>query len=94
MDDDARLVLLGRAGCHLCDEARDVVARVAVDLGVTWVEKDVDSDPDLARRYTEMVPVVLLDGAQHAYWRVDEQRLRAALAAPARRSSWLSRWTR
>lgn len=40
-----RVVLYGRAGCHLCDEARVVVARVCGDVGVAWAEVDVDVAP-------------------------------------------------
>lgn len=54
--------------------------RVADDTGAGWLEVDVDADPMLLARYGEQVPVVLVDGAQHDFWRVDEQRLRAALA--------------
>lgn len=57
-----------------------VVARVAADVGVTWEEQSILDDPDLAARYAEAIPVILVDGDQHDYWRVDEQRLRAALA--------------
>lgn len=74
-----RVTLYGRAGCHLCDTAREVVARVCADLGETWEEIDIDTDPVLADRYGEEIPVTLVDGAQHDFWRVDEARLRAAL---------------
>ncbi|MGL5930277.1 MAG: glutaredoxin family protein [Dermatophilaceae bacterium] len=74
-----RVTLVTRAGCHLCVAARDVVARVAAELGVGWAEVDIDADPDLRRRWSDEVPVTLVDGRQHDYWRVDEQRLRAAL---------------
>jgi glutaredoxin len=74
-----RLRLLGRPGCHLCDDARTIVAAVAAEAGVAWDEVDVDSDGDLADEYGDRVPVVLLDGQEHAYWRVDAERLRAAL---------------
>lgn len=74
-----RVVLLGRDGCHLCDEAREVVARVCGTLGVSWSERSVDDDPVLRARYTDEVPVVLVDGAEHAHWRVDASALRAAL---------------
>jgi hypothetical protein len=77
--DEPRVVLLGRAGCHLCDEARAVVDRVATDLGVTWEERSVDDDPDLVRRYGDQIPVTFVDGRRHDFWRVDEGRLRAAL---------------
>jgi glutaredoxin len=76
----ARVRLLGRAGCHLCDDARAVVSEVSAEAGVAWDEVDVDSDGDLADEYGDRVPVVLLDGREHAYWRVDADRLRAALA--------------
>ena len=74
-----RITLLGKPGCHLCDDARVVVARVAEDLGVGWVEVDVRADRALYEQYAEQIPVTLVDGRQHDYWRVDEQRLRAAL---------------
>ena len=88
-DVPARITLVGRPGCHLCDDAREVVRRVADDTGVGWVELSVDDDSDLLARYSEQVPVVLVDGAQHDFWRVDEQRLRQALAGRQRH-----RWSR
>lgn len=75
-----RITLLGRPGCHLCDDARAVVARVAADLGVPWEEVDITSDPELQARWWEQIPVTLVDDVQHDYWRVDEARLRAALS--------------
>jgi Glutaredoxin-like domain (DUF836) len=75
------ITLLTRPGCHLCDDARAVVAHVAGELGVAWTERDITrSDSDL-RDYGEMIPVTLIDGVQHDFWRVSEQRLRAALSA-------------
>ena len=75
----ARVTLYSRRGCHLCDEARQVVARVCDDLGESFEEVDVDSDGDLADRFGDEVPVTFVDGRQHDFWRVDEARLRAAL---------------
>lgn len=76
----ARVTLYGRAGCHLCDDARTVIDRVCLDLGEEYVEIDIDGDDDLRARYSEEVPVTLVDGKQHDFWRVDEQRLRSALS--------------
>lgn len=80
----ARVRLLTRAGCHLCEEARAVVAQVCAERGETYEEVDLDAaaadDPALLRRYTDEVPVTFVDGSQHDYWRVDPARLRAALA--------------
>lgn len=75
----ARITLYGREGCHLCDDARAVIARVCADLGESWVEVDIDSDEDLLDRFGEEIPVTFVDGRQHDFWRVDEARLRAAL---------------
>lgn len=75
----SRVLLYGRTGCHLCDEARAVVVAVTRELGVDVEEIDVDSDPDLVRRYGDEVPVVCVDGRQIGFWRIDPARLRAAL---------------
>ena len=75
----ARITLLSRAGCHLCDDARAVIARVAADLGVGWEERDITLSADDLAQYSEMIPVTFIDGVQHDFWRVSEDRLRAAL---------------
>jgi hypothetical protein len=75
------ITLLTRPGCHLCDDARAVIARVAAELGITWQERDITRSESDLRDYGEMIPVTLIDGVQHDFWRVSEQRLRAALSA-------------
>jgi glutaredoxin len=80
----ARVQLLTRPGCHLCDEARTVVAQVCAEQGESYEEVDVDGDAELRRRYTDEVPVTFVDGVQHDFWRVDPDRLRAALARARR----------
>ena len=77
----ARITLIGKPGCHLCDEARVVVAEVAQELGVAWEERSILDDPSLHDRYWEQIPVTLVDGAPHDFWRVSAERLRAALRA-------------
>ncbi|MBO1414629.1 glutaredoxin family protein [Streptomyces sp. FH025] len=78
---DRTVTLLGKPGCHLCDEAREVIVRVTGELGAAFEEKDITRDEELYRRYGEQIPVTLIDGRQHDFWRVDERRLRAALGA-------------
>jgi hypothetical protein len=73
------ITLLSRPGCHLCDDAREVIARVADDLGVTWTERDITVSQGDLREYADMIPVTFIDGVQHDFWRVDEARLRTAL---------------
>lgn len=75
-----RITLYTRPGCHLCDDARAVIEGVCADLGESYEEVDITGDGDLEDRFTEDVPVTFVDGRQHDFWRVDETRLRAALA--------------
>lgn len=75
------VTLIGKPGCHLCDEARVVVAQVAGELGVPWEERSILDDAQLHARYWEQIPVTLVDGVQHDCWRVDPVRLRHALGA-------------
>jgi hypothetical protein len=72
--------MLGRPGCHLCDDARIIIERVCSDLGVGWEERSIVGDAELERTYGDQIPVTFVDGEQHDYWWVDENRLRKALA--------------
>ena len=76
----ARVTLYGKPGCHLCDDARQVIEAVCAELGETFVEVDITTSEDLMARFGEEIPVTFVDGAQHDFWRVDPARLRAALA--------------
>jgi glutaredoxin len=76
-----RVTLLSRPGCHLCEQARAVIERVTAELGVGWEERDIDTAPADRDAYSDMVPVTFVDGVQHDFWRVSEDRLRAALTA-------------
>jgi hypothetical protein len=75
-----RLTLITRPGCHLCEVAKEALVRIAADTGEGWVEVDVESDVALESEYGDRVPVVLLDGKEHGYWRVEEDRLRRDLS--------------
>ena len=77
-----RLTLITRPGCHLCETAREAIARVAAVTGDEWTELDVTDDLEWEREYGDRVPVVLLDGKEHGYWRVEEERLLRDLTAP------------
>lgn len=73
-------MVLTRAGCHLCDAATEIVARVCAAADVAWTTRDVDASPALLAEYDELVPVVLVDGVQQGFWRIDEARLTRLLA--------------
>jgi hypothetical protein len=74
-----RVVLITKSECHLCDEARDAVGRVTASLGLGWTEESVDHSPELRERYAEEIPVVLVDGVQRDFWKIDENRLQRVL---------------
>lgn len=74
------LTLIGRDGCHLCDDARDVVTDVLADFpGVQLTEVSIDDDEALRAEYWEQIPVLLVDGKVHNFWRIDSDRLRKKL---------------
>jgi glutaredoxin len=70
-----RLTLLTRPDCHLCVVAKEAMARVSAASGEPWEEVNVESDPELEADYGDRLPVILLDGKEHGYWRVEEERL-------------------
>jgi glutaredoxin len=76
---EVRITLLGKPGCHLCDDARAIIERVASELDVPWDERDITRSEEDTREYWEQIPVTLINGVQHDFWRVDEHRLRAAI---------------
>lgn len=79
----SEVTLLTRDGCGGCDEAWERLVQVCKDFGVTpgWVDVDAVAAerPELRAEFGDRLPVVLLDGREHSYWEVDEQRLRANL---------------
>lgn len=80
--DHPRVTVLTRQGCHLCDEVLVIVRRVCADSGVVLAEIDIDlpGQESLREEYTDQVPVTFVDGRRFDFWRIDEGRLRAALA--------------
>ena len=75
-----RVIVYTRADCGLCATAEAEVARICADVRVDWTTVDVDSEPELRAEYGDRVPVIEVDGREHGFWRVEEERLRAALA--------------
>ena len=85
---DIRLTLIGKPGCHLCDDAREVVQVVMSEIEATDAsrrialdEVSILDDDALRARYAEEIPVLLIDGEVHNYWRIDPVRLKTALLA-------------
>lgn len=69
------LQLVTRSGCHLCENAREVVFTVASQLQLRWTELSLDDHPELVERFGEEVPVVLVNGIPRDFWHIDPIRL-------------------
>jgi len=70
-DSPPRVTLYSRAGCHLCEDAAAELRRI----DVPFTEIDITGDRDLEADYGDRIPVVMLDGKEHGYWRVEADRL-------------------
>lgn len=88
MTQNHELTLISKPGCHLCEEAEVVVTRVLAEfeteqasIRVVLSHQNILDDPQLQARYAEEIPVLLIDGKVHNYWRIDPVRLRQALEA-------------
>lgn len=74
------VTLLGKPGCHLCDDAVVVVEGVLADYpGVSFEQRSILDDAELHAKYADEIPVVLIDGKVHNIWRIDADRFRAAI---------------
>jgi glutaredoxin len=74
----SRLTLFTRPGCHLCNDAREILVRV----GAAFTEVDIETDDALHARMLERIPVVVLDAEELFEHFVDENVLRARLNGP------------
>jgi glutaredoxin len=77
---DHQVSLITRAGCHLCETAEATLGALAAELGFSYERLDVDADAERRAEYSDRVPVVLIDGREHGFWRVEEARFRRAIA--------------
>jgi len=81
-----QLVLYGRPDCHLCDEARDILNELVADTGdVVLIERNIDDDNELQRRFLERIPVIELEGHIIGELVPDPGRLRSTLLNHAAR---------
>ncbi len=73
------IVLFGREGCCLCDDAREILLRARGRHEFELLERDIDADESLQRAYLERIPVVTIDGAEMFELFVDEDELERQL---------------
>ena len=74
-----KITLLGKPGCHLCDDARVILAEVCGELGMTWEEVSVLDDPALADEFWDRIPVIKVDDLVVGSWPITTEQLRSAL---------------
>ncbi len=80
------LTLIGKPGCHLCEDAEAAIELVLASflasnpsVAVSITQHNILDDAELAARYSEEIPVLLINGNVHNYWRIDEDRFMRAL---------------
>ena len=70
------VIVYSRPGCHLCDEAKHAIESAGCQDQFTFAEVNIESDPELLRKYKYDIPVVTIDGAEVFRHRVDSQKFR------------------
>jgi hypothetical protein len=78
---EVKVSLIGKPGCHLCERAHAVISQVIGDQDIEFEELSLLDDPGLMARYSDEIPVILVNGKVHDFLRVDPERLRAAIAS-------------
>ena len=74
-----QVVIYSRVNCHLCQEAEENVREVLTEIPFELEIIYIDGDQELERLYGEEVPVTLINGAKHDYFRVDKKRFSEAI---------------
>jgi glutaredoxin len=78
-----RVTLYTRRGCHLCDDAKQVLTAARLRADFDLEESDIDSDPALVRLYNDEVPVIAINGVKAFKYRIDMNEFLKKLAARA-----------
>ena len=73
------ITIYGRTGCHLCEDALTILQSMQEELNFEIEEILIDGDEELSKKYGEQIPVTLIDGEPHDFWRVDPERFRSSL---------------
>jgi len=74
-----KITIIGKPGCHLCDDAESLVKALVEGRDIEIEKFSILDDPKLAARYSEEIPVILIDGKVHDIFRIDEKRFLAAI---------------
>ena len=74
------VTVFGRPGCHLCEVAEETLKGLQGELDFEIEKRSIQGDEVLEAKYGEQIPVILIDGEHHDFWRVNPDRFRASLA--------------
>lgn len=76
------VTVISREGCHLCDDASAVIEGIVPGYQNVEVEhRMLEENPEWMSYYSDKIPVILIDGVEHGYWRVNEDIFKRALVA-------------
>ena len=73
------ITVYGRTGCHLCEDALELLHSMKDELKFDIEEILIDGNEELEKLYGEKIPVTHIDGIHHDFWRVDPERFRSSL---------------
>ena len=73
------ITIYSRPGCHLCDDAQNILESLREELNFEIEVIDVDRNPELNKLYSDQVPVIHIDGLHHDFYKVDPLRFRSSL---------------
>ena len=73
------ITIYSRLGCHLCDDAENVLESLREELNFEIEVIDIDKDSELIKLYSDQVPVIHIDGIHHDFYKVDPLRFKSSL---------------
>ena len=73
------ITIYGRTGCHLCEEALNVLQTMKIELNFEIEEILIDGNEELEKQYGDKIPVTQIDGVHHDFWRIDPERFKSSL---------------
>ena len=73
------ITVYSRTGCHLCQDAIELLETMKVELEFSIDVILIDDNPELEKLYGEQIPVTQIDGQHHDFWRIDPERFRSSL---------------
>jgi glutaredoxin len=77
---DVKVTIFSRSNCHLCEVALEVLVGLQEETDFVIEKVLIDGDPELEKKYGEQVPVILINGQMHDFFRVDPERFRNSIS--------------